>query len=471
MSTEERQHDDLSMLRDWKVLVIGLGMTGRSAASFCAARGARVVAVDERPRDSFSDPETSRQLATLSHEVELRMGVTLPPLADFDLVVPSPGVPRARYAGGARRAWGDIELAARALQIPLIAVTGTNGKSTTVRLIEARLKAAGLRARAAGNIGSPALSLVGEPLDAAILEVSSFQLEAVETLRPKVAVVLNITPDHLDRHGSFDAYVDAKAALLARQEAEDVAVLNFDDPATRSLAERTRARVIGFSRRQLLTEGVSSVGGQLCVAMDGRRTLLAFDTSVSPRLSGLHNLENVLAAVASVAGLGIDPARAASALVDFEGLPHRCQEIAEARGVSFFDDSKATNAAAAERSLESFASTGPKVLWIAGGRGKGAALERLTDAAARHARHAYLIGESAGEIESALAGRIPTSYCDSIEEAVAAAADAATAGDVVLLAPGCASFDQFASFEERGDRFAAAARRWCKATVPEGRKP
>ncbi len=434
-------------------------MTGRSSAAFCAERGARVVAVDERSREAIGEREA---LDALGDRVELRCGEPIPPLADFDLVVPSPGVPRARYAE-ATRAWGDIELTGRALAIPFIAVTGTNGKSTTVRVIEAMLRGAGLRARAAGNIGSPALSLVGEPLDAAVLEVSSFQLESVESFRPRVAVVLNISPDHLDRHGSFEAYVDAKARLLEQQNEDDVAVLNLDDPVVRELSSRTRARVVGFARTPHGGEGAFFDAGRILLESRGSRTELALDWGALPDLAGVHNLENVLASFAAVQALGADPRQAAAALLDFEALPHRCRTVASAAGVSFVDDSKATNPGAAMRSLESFASTPPRVLWIAGGRAKGASLDALAASAGDRARAAFLIGEAAPQIEAALAGRLPATRCDSIEAAVLAAAETANAGDVVLLAPGCASFDQFASFEERGERFSAAARRWADA--------
>ncbi len=461
MNEEARVDDGLASIGEWKVLVIGLGMTGRSAAAFCAARGARVVAVDERPATSFGDPATIEALTALGRNVDIRTGSGIPNPADFDLVVPSPGVPRERYAG-APRAWGDIELAARALRIPLIAVTGTNGKSTTVRLIEAMLRAAGLRARAAGNIGAPALDLVGEALDVAVLEVSSFQLEAVASLRPRVAVILNVTPDHLDRHGSFEAYVDAKAELLARQEADDVAVLNMDDPVVRALAARTRARVVGFSRRGPLRDGASVDTGRILLSTGGARTEIPCDGAFlgAAGATGGHNLDNVLAAFAAVQALGVDPRRAAGALLDFEGLPHRCQTVAAAAGITFVDDSKATNAGAAERSLESFAHEPLRTLWIAGGRTKGATLGSLAETAAARVREAFLIGEAADEIETGLDGRVPVTRCDSIEAAVEAAGRAARPGDVVLLAPGCASFDQFKNAEERGDRFAAAAREW-----------
>jgi len=456
----ENPQSDLPELQGWKVLVIGLGLSGVSASRFCAERGASVVAVDERPQESLPhlDP------LSLAGDIDVRTGTAIPDSSAFDLVVPSPGVPLERFAAGAQRIWGDIELTARALSVPLVAVTGTNGKSTVVRLIESMLRAAGFRALAAGNIGSPALSLVGKPLDVAVLEVSSFQLETVENFRPKVAVFLNVTPDHLDRHGSFDDYVRAKTAIFARQEADDVAVLNFDDPVVRELAGALRARVVHFSRRSPQTDGVTwdagrillpAQGGELSAA--GGQREIALDPTSLPGLQGVHNLENVLAATAAVWALGADPNRAAGALLDFEGLPHRCQQVASGGGVRFIDDSKATNAGAAQRSLESFPN---RVLWIAGGRGKGTDLAALADTAVARARHAFLIGEASDALETALAGRLATTRCRSIEDAVEAAATTAEPGEVVLLAPACASFDQFANFEERGDRFAAAARSW-----------
>lgn len=439
--------ENLPDLQGWKVLVIGLGMSGVSAARFCAERGASVVAVDERTRDGLPHLQG----------VEVQTGVPIPDPADFDLVVPSPGVPRERYARGARRIWGDIELTARALSVPLVAVTGTNGKSTVVRLIESMLRADGIRARCAGNIGSPALSLVAEPLDVAVLEVSSFQLEAVESFHPKVAVFLNATPDHLDRHGSFEEYVQAKTTIFARQDPDDLAVLNFDDAVVRELAGRLRARVVPFSRRSRPHAGVGWDAGRILLPGEDGRREIALDPGSLPGLQGVHNLENILAATAAVWALGADPRRAASALLTFEGLPHRCQEVAAGAGVRFVDDSKATNVGAAQRSLEGFPG---RVLWIAGGRAKGTEFSALADTAVARARRVFLIGEASDDLEAALAGRLPTTRCACIEDAVASAASAAQPGEVVLLAPGCASFDQFAGFEERGERFAAAARSW-----------
>jgi len=442
---------ELPELDDWRILVIGLGISGRSAAAWCAERGAEVVAADERPLQEL-DP-----LDDLPGRVSLVTGQALPDPADFDLVVPSPGVPRERYAGRARRVWGDIELAARALPIPLVAVTGTNGKSTTVSLLQAMLRAAGWRARAAGNLGSPALSLVGEPLDVAVLEVSSFQLEAVEYFRPRVAVILNVTADHLDRHGSFDRYVQTKARILARQQPDDVAVLNFDDPVVRGLAAGARARVVPVSRREPLGQGVFLDSGRVRIRDRDGALELDLDLTSLGGLRGIHNEENILAALAATRALGAPLDKASEALVAFSGLPHRCQQVASGRGIAFVDDSKATNVGAAQRSLESFS---PPLVWIAGGRGKGADFGDLAKTAAQRAVRAVLIGEAAAEIERALAGRLPVDRCESIEQAVSCAAEAAPPGAIVLLAPACASFDQFSNFEERGARFAEAARRW-----------
>ncbi|HXV37930.1 MAG TPA: UDP-N-acetylmuramoyl-L-alanine--D-glutamate ligase [Myxococcota bacterium] len=432
-------------LANQKVLVLGLGLTGLSAANFCSARGARVTAADERGEGELGD------LERLDAKVERRLGRPFPDPGDFDLVVPSPGIAPERYRTRARRVWGDIEIAARALSAPIIAVTGTNGKSTTVRLIEAMLVAAGVRARAAGNVGTPALELVGEPLDFAVLEVSSFQLESVEAFRPSIAVILNITPDHLDRHHGFDAYVAAKGRLLANQRETDTAVLHLDDPNVAALAARTRARVFPFRTSGPVEPGAYLDAGAVILAERGApRLRIPLDAM---RLAGAHNRENALAALAAVHVAGVDAMRAASALASFEALPHRSELVAEIRGVRYVNDSKATNPGAAIRSLAGYSEP---VIWIAGGRDKHLDFAELADAAQRRVRAAVLIGEAAKKLAGALAGRVETSTSASLEEAVARAAQIARAGEVVLLAPACASQDQFRDFQQRGERFCAA---------------
>ncbi|MFQ5417717.1 MAG: UDP-N-acetylmuramoyl-L-alanine--D-glutamate ligase [Myxococcota bacterium] len=429
----------------WKVLVLGLGISGRSAANFCAARGADVVAADERAAAEIGE------LDAVDGAVELVVGESFPDPAAFDLVIPSPGVPAKRYRERARRVWGDVELAQRSLQVPILAVTGTNGKSTTALLADAMLRAAGFRSRVAGNVGTPALDLVGEALDIAVLEVSSFQLETTQTFRPAVAVVLNITPDHLDRHGDLAAYSAAKARIIANQDAGDVAVLNFDDPRVRAFATETKARVVPFRCSGPAPGGAwLDAGAAVITDENGATTRVSLD---GMRIPGAHNRENALAALAAVVAVGAAPARAATALASFEGLAHRSQRVGRHGGTTWVDDSKATNPGAALRSLASFPGD---VVWIAGGRDKGLDFGELADAAADRVRAAVLIGEAAGKIARALGDRVPVHRAASIEEAVEIAAKIAVSGDVVLLAPACASQDQFRDFAERGERFAGA---------------
>jgi UDP-N-acetylmuramoylalanine--D-glutamate ligase len=429
-----------------RVLVLGVGMSGISAARFCAERGAKVVAADEGA--------APRELPELPAGVELRLEAPFPDPADFDLVVPSPGVPRERWSGRARRAFGDLELAYRALRVPIVAVTGTNGKSTTVRLAEAMLRAAGLRAEAAGNVGVPALDLVGKPLDVAVLEVSSFQLEAVEAFRPRVAVVLNVTEDHLDRHGSFESYAATKARLFARQEPEDTAIGNADDPWARKLVDGSRARRLLFSRSAPVgaAAGAWLEAGAIALAAGGPLQRLSLDDFAGlPLPPG----ENVLAALLAATAAGAEPRRALAALADFRSLPHRLETVAVVKGVAYVDDSKATNPGAAEFAL---AAQSAPVLWIAGGRDKGLGFDELAERARGRVRLALLVGEAAEKIARALEGRVRYERVGSVEAAVDRAAELARPGEVVLLAPGCASFDQFRSYAERGERFAAAVR-------------
>ena len=426
-------------LRGARVLVLGLGMSGVSAARFCAARGARVVAAEEAAR--------AVDAAALGPGVELRVGAPFPDPAEFDLVVPSPGVPRARYAGRARRALGDVELAFRSLHVPIVAVTGTNGKSTTVRLVEAMLRAAGLRAEAAGNVGVPALELVGRALDVAVLEVSSFQLEAVELFRPRVGVVLNVTDDHLDRHGSLEAYAAAKARLFERQQPDDVAIANGDDPLARKVAATGRGRLALFQRVGPVAEGAWWEGDAIALAEGGALERLPLDDLAG---AALPPRENVLAALLAARAAGADPRRALVALADFAGLPHRLERVAVRAGVAFVDDSKATNPGAAEFALD--AQRAP-VVWIAGGRDKELSFDALAERARGRVRRALLVGEAAGKLARALEGRVPYEVAGTVEAAVRRAAEVALPGDVVLLAPACASFDQFKSYAERGERF------------------
>lgn len=411
-------------------------------------QGAHVRAVDERPSPKAGSPESEG----FSDNIDIRWGERFPEVDDFDLVVPSPGVPPHRYRSKARQVWGDIELAGRALDIPIIAVTGTNGKSTTVMLIEAMLRACGIRARAAGNLGTPALSLVEQPLDVGVLEVSSFQLETIDSFRPQIATVLNVSPDHMDRHGGFKEYIEAKQQIFKNQTSTDVAVLNYDDHVVRDYVAKTQARVIFFSQNgpPPQEKGFDSawIEEDFAVLREGESQIRL--SIGGCRFLGPADQDNILAALATVWAMGCKPEKAIEALADFRPLPHRLEHVAQIQGVDFINDSKATNPGAAQRALEN---TQSPILWIAGGRDKGLSYGELATAAAGRVRVALLIGEAAGQIQSCLEKNTPCEQMNSLDEAVTRAHALAVEGDIVLLAPACASFDQFKNFEARGESF------------------
>ena len=409
--------DELSGRR---VLVVGLARSGRAAAEALAGRAARIVGFD---RDESVDVGRLGELG-----VEIRLGreeETL--LQGIDLVVKSPGVPGETALVAEARArripvWSEIELGVRLLANPLLGVTGTNGKTTTCELLGAIFRAAGRPVEVAGNVGRPLTSLVGEAAPDAwvVCELSSFQLEDVETLRPRIAVLLNLARDHLDRHGAYEEYARAKLRIFERQTIDDAA---------------------------LVPRGFGAVPGE------ARRIEFAADDDLpaEPRIPGGHNRENAAAATAAARSAGIEDEAIAEALRAFEGVPHRIELVRELHGVRYVNDSKATNVAATLRSLASF--PGARRHVILGGRGKHEPYEPIAEALAPGDR-AYLIGEAAAEIARALAvGGVEFEQAGELVRAVARAATRAEPGDVVLLAPACASFDQFRDFEERGDAF------------------
>ncbi|HXF97319.1 MAG TPA: UDP-N-acetylmuramoyl-L-alanine--D-glutamate ligase [Gaiellaceae bacterium] len=403
-----------------RVLVVGLARSGLAACRALAALGAEVVGYD---RD---ESLAAGRLPALGVEVHLgREEETL--LQGIDLVVKSPGVPGETplVAGANARGipvWSEVELGARLLSNPLLGVTGTNGKTTTSELLGAIFRAAGRPVEVAGNVGRPLTSLAGAVAPDAwvVCELSSFQLEDVHTLRPRIAVLLNLEPDHLDRHGTFEWYVDIKLRIFEQQTEDDTAIV-----------PRGFMPIPGGARR---------------VEFSGTDPLPA-----EPRLPGAHNRENAAAATAAARAAGIGEEAIAEALRTFPGVPHRLETVRELRGVRYVNDSKATNVAAALRALACFPRARLHV--ILGGRGKAEPYAPLA-AAFKPGDRAYLIGEAAPEIAAALeAAGVPAADCGDLERALAAAAAAARPGDVVLLSPACASFDQFASFEERGDAF------------------
>ncbi len=434
-----------------RVLVLGLGITGQSAARFCARRGAKVVAHDSR---------ADLQAKALPSNVALQLGGPPPASADFDLVVPSPGVAPAHYTRGARRIWGDLELAWRALDAPVVAITGTNGKSTTVRLVEAMLRAGGLRARAAGNLGEPALALVDEELDVAVLEVSSFQLQSVAGFRPRVAALLNCSPDHLDRHGDLSRYRATKLRIFAQQRADDVAIVNGDDPELVESTNKAVARRWCFALEKPVAQGARLEADTLLLDTCTEKRRLPF---VANALPPGPPVGNALAALLCAHAFEVEMEVALGALANFRTLPHRLELVTVRDGVRWVDDSKATNPGAACAALGSFGSLraqnecGACVLWIAGGRDKGAGFAELRAALPGREIRLLAIGEAADALAAELGDQLTVETPGTLERAVRRARTLAKPGDTVLLSPACASHDQFENFEQRGRLFRALA--------------
>ena len=433
-----------------RVLVLGFRRTGQAVAATLAARGVRVRAADVRPA-------TALEVGEAPAGVELRLGEDGPQLlAGVELVVPSPGVPRDApvLAAAVRRGipvWSEIELAFRLLACPLVAITGTNGKSTTTTLVGLALERAGRRTFVGGNLGTPLIAAVDRAPEIAVAEVSSFQLEWVERLRPRVGCLLNLTPDHLDRHAGFAEYRAAKARLFAAQEARDFAVVNRDDAEAWRAVAGVRARLVSFGAGTVACGAFAGEGFVALRLSDAPEERYGLGRT---RLAGRHNVENILAAVTVARLAGAPPAAVQAAIDDMEPLPHRLTRIAERDGVAWYDDSKATNVGAAAKSLDSFA--GPVVL-LAGGVDKGGGYDALAAAAAGKVRRALVFGEAAEAIGAALAAvAVPVERVPTLEQAVARAAAVSAAGDTVLLAPACASFDMFADYAARGRAFRAA---------------
>jgi UDP-N-acetylmuramoylalanine--D-glutamate ligase len=435
-----------------RVTVVGLARSGIAACRLLVACGAEVTATDAQPADALS--AAARALG--GEGVRLHPGGH-PPAAfrDAELVVVSPGVPAEHAALEVCRRRGvpviaELELAYRATTADVIAVTGTNGKTTTTALVGALLQDAGRPVLVGGNIGRPLTGAVlAFPADGLIVaEVSSFQLETVDAFRPRVALLLNLTPDHLDRHRTLAAYAETKARVFRRQSAEDWAVINADDAGAAALAERAPGRRLWFSRTREVSEGAHVADGWVTLRLDGR------DTPICPVgeifLRGTHNLENVLAATAAAAWAGVDPERLRAAIKAFRAVPHRIEWIRDLAGVGFYNDSKGTNVDATLKALDSFRE--PIVL-IAGGRDKGQDFAPLAAAAAGRVRAAVLIGEGRATLGPALRAVTAVSEADSMRAAVRQAFALARPGDVVLLSPACASFDMFRDYEHRGDVF------------------
>jgi UDP-N-acetylmuramoylalanine--D-glutamate ligase len=426
-----------------RVLVYGLGLSGRAATRLLLAHGATVLAVDDKAVDA----------GDLAGRIELVTSRALP--VGVDLVVVSPGVPLDRPILSEARAKGvpviaEVELAFPFLNGLVVAITGSNGKSTTTAMAGAMVRAAGLPVEVCGNIGEPLADKVDGPAGRVfVVELSSFQIEGIVTLKPKAAALLNLAEDHLDRYGSMAAYADAKRRLFRDMDENAVAVLNADDPET--LRTPTRARRRLFSRLGPVADGCyAREDGRVIEVAPGAPDVDFFHAADVP-LAGVQNLENAMAAALLARAVGVSPAAIATALRGFTGLPHRLEKVAERDGVVFYDDSKGTNPGATMKAIEGFADG--TVHLILGGRNKGADLSVLVPLVRRKARRVYLIGESAEDFEEALGDAVVKEMAFSLEAAVYSAARRARPGEVVVLSPACASFDQFRNFMHRGEVF------------------
>lgn len=429
-----------------RVMVVGLGVSGAAAARFLASRGATLVMTDRR--------------------VDIERG-NLPPgavklgaedaswLDDIELVVTSPGVPRdsilLRTATERKiPVIGEIELASRFLDVPIAAITGTNGKSTVVVLLGEILKASGRRTFVGGNLGTPLIDAVGGEWDVAVVEVSSFQLEWIDKFRPRVAVHLNLTDDHFDRYKDLEDYGRAKARLFENQHRPDFAVLNRDDPNVWKLAKSVRSWVINFSLAH-------PVRNSLAVWFDEKRNAIAFDFDQMKaglislkdfRLRGRHNISNAMAASAAALALGVKAEQIEQALAEFRGLPHRIEVVRERGGVTYIDDSKGTNVGAVVEAIDALAAP---IILIAGGLDKGGDYAPLRRPLGEKVKLAIFNGAARDKMAAALEGATKIESVPTLKEAVEHAARAAQPGDTVLLSPACSSFDQFKDYAERGN--------------------
>lgn len=441
-------------LKGKKVLVVGLGKSGLAAALFLRRRGALVTVSDARSADALA-----RDIPALLEEgimVEAG-GHGLLTFRRQDLIVVSPGVPvdtpeLVQVKKFGLPVMGEVELAARFLKGKTLAITGSNGKTTTTSLCGEILAAGGLAVQVGGNIGVPVIALVDESRDDgwSVLEVSSFQLETIEQFRPQIAVILNITPDHLDRHGSFANYVAAKERIFANQTAEDALVLNADDDAASRSAARAKSRIFWFSRTRIVRQGAFVHEGAIMFRATEQSAPEFILKVTSIPLKGEHNVENVLAAVCAARLAGVAPEAIRSAVENFRAVEHRLEFVANVNGVDYYNDSKATNVDAAMKAIAAFPSG---IHLILGGKDKNSDYRVMRSLLEARVKAVYTIGAAAEKIASQIEGASPIVNAGTLDAAVAAAAEAAQPGDVILLAPACSSFDQFENYEHRGRVF------------------
>lgn len=443
-------------LKGKRVILVGLGKSGVAAARLCLAQGATVIGTDRAPLAALSEEARALPIERLTGGHD---GVDF---AAAELIVVSPGVGALPELERAERAGveviGELELACRFVTAPIVAIGGTNGKSTATTLVAALLTASGRRVFAGANLGIPAAEAASEAYDVVVWEVSSFQLERAATFRPRVSVLLNVTEDHLDRYPDFDAYARAKGNAFANQQPQDVAIVPAGDALCVAQARRGRGRVITFG-----ASGDYALEDRVVVeAVGGARFSLA-----GGKLQGRHNQLNAAAAIAAARALGVEVAAIEAGLAGFEPLPHRMALVAQRGGVRFYDDSKGTNVGASVTALDGLLEE--RGVLIAGGRDKHGSYAPLVAALQRKGRAVVLIGEAARRIADAVGSAVPVRFADSLDQAVAEAFRLARPGDAVLLSPACSSFDMFDSYAHRGDCFARAARALPESPVEESR--
>jgi UDP-N-acetylmuramoylalanine--D-glutamate ligase len=438
-----------------KGLVVGLGKSGVATAKFLKGRGVAVTVTDMADGARLAPMVAVVQPMGIPLELGYHRDKTF---ESADFIVVSPGVPhtiaplqRARAKG--IPILGELELACRFISEPIVAVSGTNGKTTTTTLLGQMLQDSGLEVFVGGNIGDPLIGHVdgGRPVDVVVAEVSSFQLDTSDTFRPRVGVLLNIAPDHLDRYPDFESYVASKLRLFANQQADDTAILNGSDRSMRELSRRLPSRTLFFKGRHPQEQGAEAESDRIVLHLNGH-PLLGLPLAII-NLRGHHNLENIAAAGLAAMAAGGTAEGVLSAVQRFRGLPHRLEAVGQLDGVRYVDDSKATNVDAVARALECF---DKPVVLIMGGRNKGDDFRPLEILVRQHVKHLIAIGEAQAEIIAVLGGIVPTLRAASMDEAVRLAHATAAPGEAVLLSPACASFDMYRNYAERGDHFRAA---------------
>jgi UDP-N-acetylmuramoylalanine--D-glutamate ligase len=440
-----------------KVLVVGMARTGIATAKFLKAKGSLVTTTEAKPEEEIK--EAVQELKGMDIATEWGTHRTETFLKQ-DIIVVSPGVdlsidPIQKAIQHGVRVISEIELACHFIHVPIIAVTGTNGKTTTTMLIGVMLKEDGRKVGVGGNVGEPLILFADgrDRWEALVAEISSFQLEAIEDFRPRISVLLNITEDHLDRYPSYDEYIEAKVRIFVNQNSGDMAVLNRDDPIVMRFKEKVKAKSFFFSLREKLDEGTFSNGQTISLRRGGKEE--EYSLAKAP-LKGVHNVENMMAAVTAARSFGCSKKAIQAVLNRFKGLEHRVEFVREIGGVRFYNDSKGTNVGSVVKSLQSFSEP---VILIAGGKDKNGDLNPLEELVQKRVKHLILIGEAKERMNRKFGGLTDTVMAKTMEEAVLLAHQKAKAGEVVLLSPACSSFDMFKDYKERGKVFKEAVHR------------